>query len=112
MERLRKKELIIILIMLICSLALIPLIAFMNRGNKVRVYISKEESGTYSLDVDQEILIETDNGINVLTIKDGKAMVTSADCKDQICVHMAPLSKSTPGIIVCLPHEVVIELRE
>ncbi len=112
MERLRKKELIIILIMIICSLAMIPIIAHMNKGDKVTIYVGKEELGTYSINVDQVIEIKTDNGINILTIKDGKAIVSHADCKDQICVHMAPLSKTTPGIIVCLPHEVVIELRE
>lgn len=112
MEKLRKKELIIILIMIALSLAMIPLVTQINKGDVVSVYVGGVLTESYSLEVDREIEIKTDGGINILTIKDGKAMVTHADCKDQICVHMAPISKKTPGIIVCLPHELVIELRE
>ena len=36
----------------------------------------------------------------------------SATCPDKICVNMFPISEEVQGVIVCLPNEVIVELKE
>ena len=48
-------------------------------------------------------------GTNILTIKNGKAKMTDADCPDQLCVHQKAASKNHESII-CLPNKVVVEV--
>ena len=46
---------------------------------------------------------------NVLTIRDGRADMTEADCPDKLCVHQKAISKNHE-MIVCLPNKVVVEV--
>lgn len=48
-------------------------------------------------------------GYNLLLVSDGQARIVSADCRDQICVRHKPISAAGESI-VCLPHELVIEI--
>ena len=59
------------------------------------------------LSVDQEFTIETDDGHNVITVKDGKIAVTEASCPDHYCMARGFCSKGAQ--IVCLPNRLVIE---
>ena len=54
-------------------------------------------------------LIRINGGTNILTIKNGKAKMTDADCPDQLCVHQKAASKNHESII-CLPNKVVVEV--
>lgn len=55
--------------------------------------------------------IESENGWNEITIRDGSICISDADCPDQTCVKTGMLrSESLP--IVCLPHKLVIRLEE
>lgn len=57
---------------------------------------------------DEIFSVETENGINKIQIQDGTIQMLSADCPDQTCVQMGPLSET--GLpIVCLPHRLVIQ---
>ena len=73
------------------------------------VTVDGKSYGTYSLKQEQVIRIETDQGYNELTIKDGKASVTASDCKNQVCVHSMAISQNGQSII-CLPHKVIIQI--
>ena len=53
--------------------------------------------------------IRINGGTNILTIKNGKAKMTDADCPDQLCVHQKAASKNHESII-CLPNKVVVEV--
>ena len=81
-----------------------------SNGAKVQITVDGVLYGTYSLDENQEIPIET-NGVitNILIIKDGMADMTEADCPDKLCVHQRAISK-TGETIVCLPNKVVVEV--
>ena len=48
--------------------------------------------------------------LNLLVIKDGKAFVETATCRDGICAAHAPISREGESI-VCLPHKVVITVK-
>ena len=63
--------------------------------------------GMYDLSEEQTIDIE---GTNFLTIQDGKAQMSKADCPDKICVRHKAISKDGESII-CLPNKVVVSIR-
>lgn len=82
-------------------------------GDTVVVEVDGKLYGTYSLAVDRTVEIRTgDSGeyLNVLVIKDGKAHVDDANCRDGICAAHSPISKEGESI-VCLPHKVVITVK-
>ena len=76
------------------------------------VVVCQSKDGFYRVDpLDEDVTytVSTPNGYNNVTIADGTVDVTSADCSNQVCVNTEPASQ--PGEqIVCLPHEVVIEV--
>ena len=71
-----------------------------DAGACVRVTVDGSVYGTYAQD-----------GVttNVLTIRDGRADMTEADCPDKLCVHQKAISKNHE-MIVCLPNKVVVEV--
>ena len=62
---------------------------------------------TLSLDVDQTMEIVSARGTNTVTIKNGKAAVTEADCPDGHC--MARGFCGGGAQIVCLPNRLVLQ---
>lgn len=105
----------IILVAVIAVIAATGLLFFgMNKeaGSSVAVNINGEQTAIYPLSVDAEVTIttgENNENINVLTIKDGKAYVSSANCPDGICAETRA-TQYVGETIVCLPHKVVIEV--
>jgi len=83
-------------------------------GSQVVVTVNGERYGMYDLYTDQTVEIRPADGswYNVLRIEGGRAAVAASDCDNQICVNTPPLTEDTVGLIVCLPHGVVVELRE
>lgn len=73
----------------------------------VVVTVDGDVYGTYPLneDMEEKIVLE-DGSYNILVIKDGKADVTDASCRDRICVDHRPVSKNGESI-VCLPNKMV-----
>lgn len=54
--------------------------------------------------------IKTDEGINIIKVKDNKIGIIEADCPDQVCMNPEYIDK--PGqMLVCLPHKVMIEIK-
>ena len=59
------------------------------------------------LAVDQTFTVHTEEGYNVVTVRDGKIAVTEASCPDHYCMARGFCSSGTQ--IVCLPNRLVIE---
>ena len=78
-------------------------------GGAVQVRVAGEIKGTYRLNAEQMIRIEGIGGTNLLVIADGSASVAEADCPDALCVSMGKISRAGQSI-VCLPHQVVVEV--
>lgn len=79
-------------------------------GGTAAVRVGGELYGSYDLHTDQEIEITGKNGgTNLLQIHGGKASVTQASCPDHLCVRQGAVSRQGESII-CLPHEVVVEI--
>lgn len=56
-----------------------------------------------------ELKLAEGTGYNLISVTDGKVVVESADCKDQICVRHKSVSSKGESII-CLPHRLVVEI--
>ena len=79
-------------------------------GSTVCVTLNGSLYGTYPLDSDMALEIDSGNGHNTLVIRDGAALMEDADCPDRYCISKGSISKKGETI-VCLPHRLVIEIR-
>lgn len=81
------------------------------QGNIVEVRVSGKVVATYPLMKDKKVHIKgKENGENILIMKGGKAKMEEADCPDKICAKSKEIYRVGESII-CLPHEVVIEIK-
>ena len=78
-------------------------------GGAVQVRVAGEITGTYPLNKVQTVQIDGIGGTNLLVIADGSASVAEADCPDALCIHMEQIHRAGQSI-VCLPHQVVVEV--
>lgn len=85
------------------------LFLFRADGDTVTVTVDGAVYGIYPLDEDITVEISSDNGTNVLVIKDGLAFVEAATCPDKICVSHKPILRDGETV-VCLPNRVVISV--
>jgi hypothetical protein len=79
-------------------------------GAIVNVYVDGELYDTGFLEENKTIEVVTKYGENDILIKDGEVSISSADCRDQLCVRMNGISHSDEHI-VCLPHHLHIEIE-
>jgi len=109
----KKGDKIIIGVVLAVALVSLVIMRMMaSGGTQVVITQNGEVYGTYDLKENRTIYIEGGSGTNTVKIQDGSVSMIEASCPDQVCVHTHPLSKEKGGIIVCLPHKVVVELKE
>lgn len=72
-----------------------------------KVYKEIPLSGHHGTDM---IPIQTDEGYNLVVVRDESVGITEADCPDKICISEGFVSK--PGAtVVCLPHKVLVEVK-
>jgi hypothetical protein len=104
----KKTDFILIAAVLLLAGAIaLSLHLFGERGNLVRVEVDGNTYTVLALTQDTSLEIKTEQGSNLLVIKDGEAYVAEADCPDKICAKHKPISKRGETII-CVPHRVVI----
>ena len=103
-----KNDLILIFVLL---LLIVISFIFINpdvKGKYVSVSVNGTQTAQYELSKDFETDIVS-NGVNHLVIKNGEAYISSADCKNLVCVNSGKIKK-TGETIVCLPHNLIIEI--
>lgn len=62
---------------------------------------------------EERIVIESPyGGSNVVLVRPGRICVAEADCPDGICVHQGWLESGGSLPIVCLPHRLVILVKD
>ena len=112
--KIKKGDIIISLGLLILSL----LMAFgisnskpKTTGKILRIEQDSKLYGEFPLNEDREIVLDDGAHYNKIIIKNGKAYMEEANCRDQICTHMHAISKEGETII-CLPHRLFLEVEE
>jgi len=107
-----KKLDFIIIIMFLAAAGIFYFTGFRPKGegSVAVVYIAEKEKVRLPLNDDTEKTFTTDYGTNTVVIKNGKASIASADCRDKICVNHNAISKNGESII-CLPHKLVVEIE-
>ena len=111
-RKIRNDIILAVAIVLVATVGLLLFVLTKEEGSTVAVKIDGVVTDTYPLSENIEISIKTgenDENINVLTIEDGKASISEADCPDKICVETRAVS-FVGETIVCLPHKLVIEI--
>lgn len=86
-------------------------LVFFQEGTTAVVSLKGNVILKQSLAEDCRIPIQTEQGYNIFQIQDGVASIVEADCRDQICVEHVEISKRGETI-VCLPHELVVEIQK
>lgn len=102
-------ELIIIAALLLAAIGA-GLWFFLGRtpGAWAVVRVEGREVVRYSLS--QNGVYPLNGGTNVLTVEDGAASVTEADCPDKICVEQGRV-RYTGQCITCLPNKLTVTLE-
>lgn len=78
-----------------------------NRRLVLRVEQDRKVIRVLPLSQNHRETIHSKYGTNTIVIKNGKADVTKADCKNQVCVNSRKISKNGETI-VCLPHKLIL----
>ena len=113
------KKLDLIIIVNLVVLSFLPHILFAKTlyKNNSSTYASIKISGDFYKNIPlssnknvQHVVIKTPHGNNTLIIKDNSIQIKDADCHDEICIKQGVVSKVGQSII-CLPHELVIEIK-
>lgn len=78
-------------------------------GNQMVITIDGVVYGSYPMNRDRTIDVETENGCNTVVIEDGKVHMEEADCPDGYCMRQGKISHSRETLI-CLPHKLVVEV--
>lgn len=104
------------IILLVCAvgIAAIVFLAFWlflsGTGSVAVVTVDGEEYARLPLDENTELVIDTPNGTNKLTVKDGEVYMTEADCPDKTCIKTGAADELKS--IVCLPHKVTVTVEK
>ena len=110
MKKHRADILLLIGIVLVGAVIAIVLLFSQKSGTTVEVRVSGQVVKSFSLEDTVTYEIEgAGGGKNILRIEDGEAWVEEADCPDKLCVNMGKISRVGQSV-VCLPHEVVVEI--
>ena len=94
------------ILLVICGgLSLIFLLPAGPAG-QVEVWSEGKLIAVLDLSEEQEMTVQSAQGTNVVTIRDGAVAVTSADCPDHYCMQRGFCNSGTE--IVCLPNRLVL----
>lgn len=110
--KIKKTDILITASLLVISLLMAFAVSNMGThetGQILRVEVNGEVK--YEVPLDKDQVLEIDDGVhfNKIVIKDGKAYMDEANCRDQICTQMQEISIDGETII-CLPNRVYLEV--
>ena len=115
----KKRDIIIVIAVLVLAGGLYALGQFLSRQSPedhVKIYLGNQEYESVPLSKDRVVEVKQAGGeLNQIEIKDGVVRMLDANCSNHDCMDMGSMSAEDPGlmfgVIVCLPHQVTVELR-
>lgn len=108
----KKKDMIIIALALICALALylVSQVSLGAEASSVVVTVDGVETLRRPLAMENRYEIAQEDGsLNVIRVEDGAVFMEEANCRDGLCIRQGKM-KNAAKTIVCLPHKVVVQL--
>lgn len=114
MTKLLKRADLLLILILLC-LSFVPLFFLSGRSGTVyaditvdgQLYRRVPLSGHHGR---EEFTVQTPGGSNTVCVEGETIAVTEADCPDKLCVETGRASRPG-GIIACLPHRLIIEVK-
>ncbi len=107
----KKRDIVLAAVLLVLGISGVIILKYgLHKGSYAEVYIDDKPVKTINMDVDDEYVFHTEQGENVVAVKDGKIEMKSADCPDKVCVRMGAKNRSGETI-TCLPHKLVVEVH-
>ena len=109
----KKRDLIIIAVLLACAGALY-LVSQVSLGGAAASTIVVTQDGKevlrrpLAMENTYEIAQE-DGSLNVIAVKDGAVFMQEANCRDGLCIRQGKM-RNVAKTIVCLPHKIVVQL--
>lgn len=86
---------------------------------RVRVYVGNAGTAYKELSLDEDQVLEIDQGsgvVNHVEVKDGVVRMQDSTCADKLCVGQGDMSADNVSdrvlgnLIICLPNQVMLEL--
>ena len=103
----KKADLKLIICLALVGLGLLFAVLFFTKNGK-KVVVTQNNKQVYSGPISENKII--DLGTNIIEIKNGKVEVTSAICKNQVCVKHKKIYKKGEQI-ACIPNKVIITVE-
>ena len=94
-------------LLLLCAIPGYFLLASGEDASFAEVYSDNKLIRVVDLKIDQTLTVDTTDGYNIITVKDGKIAVTEASCPDHYCMNRGFCAGGAQ--IVCLPNRLVIK---
>lgn len=104
----RKWDILLILGLLLSAVILWFFLRPGGKGAYAVVTLHGKEIARYPLTESGSFTIGEED-YNILVISDGEAYISEANCGDHTCIRTGKISREGEQI-VCLPHELVIEI--
>ena len=107
----KKKDFILIFVVLIVIVSTFGINYFVNTksGENIEIYVDNKLYKTYSIDDEEKLKIESEEGYNIVKIHDHGVEIIEASCPDKVCVNSGFITKPSESI-VCLPNKVHIKI--
>jgi len=102
-----RNDLILVAVLTIFSLT--PLVVTSQAKKIAVVKVDGLVVREINLSADEIFVVETNGGLNVVEVRNGKISVVAADCPDKICVRTGSISRGDE-VIACVPHKLMIEI--
>ena len=103
-----KKGDIVIIISVLALITASSALLFFGKESGRTVTVKENNEVVYKGSLYENKVIELEG--NTVKIKDGAVTVIKADCKNQICVNHAAITKKGESII-CLPNKVIAKIE-